>query len=113
MVIILRVLRLEVSVYNVVYNTNQFQTTFPQGGGGGRGENPLVEVTVNSNEKNFLRLLSQLRPRIRSKDRSEDWRESSRRAVLVHKRRHEQRQLPAQRVEMMMKQLINISFPAE
>jgi hypothetical protein len=32
--IILRVLRLEVSVYNV-YITNQFQTTFAQGGGGG------------------------------------------------------------------------------
>ncbi len=31
--IILRVLRLEVSVYNV-YNTNQFQATFTQGGGG-------------------------------------------------------------------------------
>jgi hypothetical protein len=36
----LRVLILEVSVYNV-YITNQFQTTFAQGGGGGsvsRGE---------------------------------------------------------------------------
>ncbi len=32
--IILRVLRLEVSVYNV-YISNQFQTTFAQGGGGG------------------------------------------------------------------------------
>jgi hypothetical protein len=32
--IIWRVLRLEVSVYNV-YITNQFQTTFAQGGGGG------------------------------------------------------------------------------
>ncbi len=31
--IILRVLRLEVSVYNV-YITNQFQNTFAQGGGG-------------------------------------------------------------------------------
>jgi hypothetical protein len=36
--IILRVLRLEVSVYNV-YITNQFQITFAQGGwGGGGGE---------------------------------------------------------------------------
>ncbi len=42
--IILIVLRLEVSVYNV-YTTNQFQTTFVQGGG-----DPLVEVTVNSEE---------------------------------------------------------------
>jgi hypothetical protein len=33
--IILRVPRLEVSVYNV-YITNQFQTTFAQGGGGER-----------------------------------------------------------------------------
>jgi hypothetical protein len=32
--IILRVLRLEVSVYNV-YITNRFQTTFAQGEGGG------------------------------------------------------------------------------
>jgi hypothetical protein len=31
---VLRVLRLEVSMYNV-YITNQFQTTFAQGGGGG------------------------------------------------------------------------------
>ncbi len=34
--IILRFLRLEVSVYNV-YVTNQFQTTFCSGGGGGGG----------------------------------------------------------------------------
>ncbi len=39
--IILRVLRLEVSVYNV-YITKQFQTTFAQGRG-----NPLVDVSVN------------------------------------------------------------------
>jgi hypothetical protein len=39
--IILRVLRLQVSVYNV-YITNQFQTTFAQGGW---GVNPLVKVT--------------------------------------------------------------------
>jgi hypothetical protein len=45
--IILRVLRMEVSVYNV-HITNQFRTTFAGGGGG----NPLVEVTVNSKEEN-------------------------------------------------------------
>jgi hypothetical protein len=39
--IILRFLRLEVSVYNV-YITNQFQTTFA----------PLGEVTVNSKDEN-------------------------------------------------------------
>jgi hypothetical protein len=44
----LRVLRLEVSVYNV-YVTNQFQTTFTQGGRG-RGV-MLIEVTVHSKEK--------------------------------------------------------------
>jgi hypothetical protein len=38
--IIFRVLRLEVSAYNV-YITNQFQTTFAQEGGGVK---PLVEV---------------------------------------------------------------------
>ncbi len=48
--IILRVLRLEASVYNV-YITNQFQTTFAQAGGGG-GKNRLVVVTVNSKEEN-------------------------------------------------------------
>ncbi len=46
--IILRVLRLEVSVYNV-YIANQFQTTFAQGE---VEKNPLVEVTVNSKEEN-------------------------------------------------------------
>ncbi len=45
--IILTVLRLEVSVYNV-YMTNQFQATFAEGGGG----DLLVELTVNSKEKN-------------------------------------------------------------
>ncbi len=40
---ILRVFGLEVSVYNV-YITNQFQTTFPKGGGGVT----LVDVEVNS-----------------------------------------------------------------
>jgi hypothetical protein len=49
--IILTVLRLQVSVYNV-YVTNQFQTTFALGWGGGGVENPLVEVTVNSKEEN-------------------------------------------------------------
>ncbi len=42
--IILEVLRLEVSVYSV-YITNQFQTTFAQGG--------LVEVNVNVKVENF------------------------------------------------------------
>jgi hypothetical protein len=45
--IILRVLRLEVSVYNV-YITNKFQTTFAQGGGG--GINLSVELTVKSKD---------------------------------------------------------------
>jgi hypothetical protein len=48
--IILRVLSLEVSVYSV-YITNQFHTTFAQGGGG-EGEIPLVKLTVNSKEEN-------------------------------------------------------------
>jgi hypothetical protein len=43
--IILGVIRIEVSVYNV-YVTNQFQTTFARGKGG----DPLVELTVNSKE---------------------------------------------------------------
>jgi hypothetical protein len=46
--IILRVLRLEVSIYNV-YITNKFQTTFAQGG---RGVKSVVEVTMNSKEEN-------------------------------------------------------------
>jgi hypothetical protein len=46
--ITLRVLRLEVSLYNV-YITNQFQTTFAQRGGGVKS---LVEVTMNSKEEN-------------------------------------------------------------
>ena len=60
--IILRVLRLEVSVYNV-YITNQFQTTFAQGGGGG-----IKSVSRGDCEEQggkLLRLLSQLRSRIR------------------------------------------------
>ncbi len=36
--------------------------------GVGEGQNPLVEVTVNSKEQNSLRLVSQLRPRIRPLD---------------------------------------------
>jgi hypothetical protein len=47
---------------------------------GGRGANPSVEVTVNSKEENSLRLLSQLRPRIRPLFRrlsSSDFRPSS------------------------------------
>ncbi len=48
--IVLRVLRLKVSVHNV-YITKQFQTTFAQGEGGAK--NPLVEVIVNSKEENF------------------------------------------------------------
>jgi hypothetical protein len=43
--VILRVLRLEVSTYNL-YISNQFQTTFARGGGGGL--KTVVEVTVNS-----------------------------------------------------------------
>jgi hypothetical protein len=46
--ITLRVLRHEVTVYNV-YITNQFQTAFVRGGGGGL----LVEVTVKSWEDFF------------------------------------------------------------
>ncbi len=42
-------LRLEVSVCNA-YIANQFQPTFPRGGGG--GGDPLVEVAVNSKEEN-------------------------------------------------------------
>jgi hypothetical protein len=58
--IIFRVLRLEVSVYNV-YITNQFQILFAQGGGG--------EAVKSVSRAEFLRLLSQLRPRIRPHDR--------------------------------------------
>jgi hypothetical protein len=46
--IILRVLRLEVSVYNV-YITNQFQTTFSKGAGGVKS---VSRGTVNSKETN-------------------------------------------------------------
>jgi hypothetical protein len=44
----LRVIRVEISVNNI-YITNQFQPTFPQGGG---GVNSLGKVTVNSKEEN-------------------------------------------------------------
>jgi hypothetical protein len=47
----LRVLRLEVYVYNV-YITNQFHTNSARGGGGG---NLLVEVTVNSKKEKTLK----------------------------------------------------------
>jgi hypothetical protein len=43
--IILRVLRLEDSVYNV-YTTNQLQPTFARGGGGGRGGGKSVSRGV-------------------------------------------------------------------
>ncbi len=57
--IILRFLRLEVSLYDV-YITNQFQTNFAHGvGGGGAGIKPLVEVNVNSKEENsFFPIMS-------------------------------------------------------
>jgi hypothetical protein len=48
--IILRILRLEFSVYSV-YITNQFQPTFAQGWGGG-GVKSVSEVNVNSKEEN-------------------------------------------------------------
>jgi hypothetical protein len=48
--IILRLLRLEVSIYDVNIAI-QFQATFARGGGGGVGYNPL-EVTVNGKEEN-------------------------------------------------------------
>jgi hypothetical protein len=40
--------QIEISFYND-YITNQFQTTFARGGGG--GVNPFVEVTVNNKEE--------------------------------------------------------------
>jgi hypothetical protein len=58
--IILRVLRLEVSVYNV-YSTNQFQITFAKGEG-------KVQSAVHVNSKEETPFLSQLRPRIRLLD---------------------------------------------
>jgi hypothetical protein len=61
LVIILKALRLEVSVYNV-YITNQFQTTFAQGRGGGKIHS---RDACEYQEGKLLRLLSQLRPRIR------------------------------------------------
>jgi hypothetical protein len=45
--IILRVLNLEASIYNV-YITNQFRSTFAQRGG---GDKSIVEVTVNSKDE--------------------------------------------------------------
>jgi hypothetical protein len=55
--IILKVLRLEDSVYNV-YITNQFQATFAQGVWGGVNSIAIVEVTVNSKEENFVTITS-------------------------------------------------------
>ncbi len=55
--IILSVLSLEVSLYNVCIS-NQFQTTFAQGEG---GVESIVEVTVNSKEersKTFVPIMS-------------------------------------------------------
>ncbi len=60
--IILRFLRLEVSVYND-YITKQFKPTFAGGGGGG-----LKSISIGDLERQggkLLRLLSQSRPRIR------------------------------------------------
>jgi hypothetical protein len=58
--IILRILRLEVSVYNV-YLTNQCQTTFAQGGGSN-----ICSRGDRSKEENFkIFFVPQLRPRIR------------------------------------------------
>jgi hypothetical protein len=64
--IILIVLRLDVSVYNV-YMTNPFQTTFVQeaGGGWGWGVKSIVEVTVNSKEEIRLQLHPRIRPLVR------------------------------------------------
>jgi hypothetical protein len=62
--IILRVLRLEVSVYSV-YVTNQFLNHFCSREWG--DYNPLVDVTVNSKEENYY--VSKLRPRIRPQER--------------------------------------------
>ncbi len=58
--IILRVLRLEVSVNNVytLQTTYSFKALLLGGGGG--GHNPLVEMTVNSKKENSSDL-SQLR----------------------------------------------------
>jgi hypothetical protein len=63
--IILRFLTFEVSIYNVNI-TNQFQTTFSQGGPG-RGGGVKSVVIVNSKEDNSedFCFLFQLRPRIR------------------------------------------------
>jgi hypothetical protein len=53
--IILRVLRLEVSIYNVYIQTSFKPLLFK-----GRGKNPLVEVIVNSKKEiwKFLNILS-------------------------------------------------------
>jgi hypothetical protein len=59
--IILRVLRLQVSVYNV-YITNQFQPAFTQGG---RGVKSVSRGDSEYQGGKLLRVLSQLRLRIR------------------------------------------------
>ncbi len=61
-----QVLRLEVSVFNV-FIANQSRNTFA-GGGGGEVKS-VVKVTVKCKELGkLLRLLSQIRPRIRPRD---------------------------------------------
>jgi hypothetical protein len=55
--IILRVLRLEVSIYNV-YITNQFLTTFAHWGHWGREGVKSVSRTVNIKEENFVPVAS-------------------------------------------------------
>ncbi len=62
----MKVLRVEVSVYNV-YITNQFQSTFAQEG---RGVKSFTRGDGEKQGGKLLRLLSQLRLRILSKDRS-------------------------------------------
>ncbi len=52
----MKVLRLEVSIYNV-YMTNQFQTTFAWGGGGGV-KSVVLEVTFNSKGENYVPITS-------------------------------------------------------
>jgi hypothetical protein len=59
---ILGVLRLKVSVYNA-YITHQFETTFARGWGGGRGVKCRGDCEQQGGK--LVKLLSQLRPRIR------------------------------------------------
>jgi hypothetical protein len=64
--ILLRILRLKVSVYNV-FITNQFQNTFAQGGGGGWGEIRWARGRADCEYQGgkLFRLLYQLRSRNR------------------------------------------------